>query len=176
MAECDCQDFPDGERRIWCQRHQVWKTRHWFQLCKTRADYRKAWDDGRGPGQVNVATPRNAAIKRTPRTKNVGDYMKDLTGELGIQPKHGCGCDSLANEMNRLGPDGCRRDRARLVGKLQTNAKRYSWGDVARAAMSAVKTGLVWQIDLMDPYGSLLDEAIRRAERKDGETNDANSS
>lgn len=30
--------------------------------------------------------------------------------------------------------------------------------------MNAVKTGLAWKINLLDPYGSLVDEAIRCAE------------
>jgi len=44
---------------------------------------------------------------------------------------------------------------------------------VARAAVNAVKTGLAWKINPLDPYGSLLDEAIRRAENTDKELNHA---
>lgn len=78
--------------------------------------------------------------------------------------KQGCNCPALLKEMNGLGPDGCRRDRERLVAALVENAKKYTWGEKFVAAVKAVVTGLAWQIDLTDPYGSLLDEAIRRAD------------
>ena len=162
MSECQCQ-FPEGENRVWCECHKCWKTRNWHKLCQTREDYRALWDEGRGPGQTRADVLGKTTIAKKPQIKGVGDHMKDLTAELKIKPKKGCGCNALANEMNRLGPDGCRRDRARLVEKLKTNAKRYTWGDVATAAVNAVKTGLAWHINLLDPYGSLLDEAIRRA-------------
>lgn len=172
MPDCSCNSFPDGEKRIWCQRHQVWKTRHWVELCQTRADYRRAWDEGRGPGQVKGAPPGKTTIKRTPRAKNVGDHMKDVISELKIHPKRGCGCDALANSMNCLGPFGCKANRDKLVEKLKTNAKRYSWGDVAtavanaakNAAVAAVHLERVWIPNPLDPYGSMLDEAIRRTE------------
>ena len=173
MLDCTCKEFPENQRKMWCERHQCWKTRHWHELCQTRENYRRAWDEGRGPGQVKGTPPGKTTIKRSPRAKGVGDHQKDAIAELGIHPKHGCGCDSLASEMNRLGPDGCRRDRARLVEKLKLNAQQYSWGDVARAAVNAVKTGLAWKINPLDPYGSLLDEAIRRAENTDKELNHA---
>jgi hypothetical protein len=74
--------------------------------------------------------------------------------------------------MNRLGVDGCRANRARLVEKLKLNAQRYSWGDVATAVANASKNAVVsavhlervWIPNPLDPYGSLLDEAIRLAE------------
>lgn len=154
---------------MWCERHKCWKTRQWQKLCQTRADYRRAWDEGRGPGQVKGGTPGKTTVTRKPaqqprRTKGVGDHLKDVTAELGITMKQGCSCASLAAEMNRRGPDGCRAKREKLVAEMVKNAQRYSWGDVAWAAVNAVKTGLAWHINPLDPYGSLLDEAIRRAE------------
>jgi hypothetical protein len=89
--------------------------------------------------------------------------MIDVTAELRLSMKQGCSCKSLAARMNRLGPDGCRRERDVLVDNLRHNAKQYTWSDVVKAATMALKTGLAWKIDLLDPYGSLLDEAIRRA-------------
>ena len=171
MPDCDCNQFPENERLMWCERHHCWKTRNWVKLCQTRADYRKAWDEGRGPGQTRTDVDKPSQ-PRKPRVKGVGDHMKDLTAALKLSPKQGCGCQSLANEMNRLGPDGCRRERTRLVGKLETNAQRYSWGDVAtavanaakNAAVAAVHLERVWIPNPLDPYGSMLDEAIRRTE------------
>lgn len=115
------------------------------------------------PGKPTV-TRKPAQQPR--HTKGVGDHLKDVTAELGITMKQGCSCASLAAEMNRRGPDGCRAKRDKLVAEMVKNAQRYSWGDVAWAAVNAVKTGLAWHINPLDPYGSLLDEAIRRAEAK----------
>lgn len=35
----------------WCERHQCDKNEHWWQLCRTRPDYVRLWEEGRGPGQ-----------------------------------------------------------------------------------------------------------------------------
>lgn len=64
MPDCSCNSVPDGEKRIWCERHQCWKTRNWVKLCQTREDYRKAWDEGRGPGQVKTASVGNSIVSR----------------------------------------------------------------------------------------------------------------
>jgi len=46
MSEsCQC------ELAGWCERHKITKTPHFRHLCETNARYRKAWDEGRGPGQ-----------------------------------------------------------------------------------------------------------------------------
>jgi hypothetical protein len=66
--------------------------------------------------------------------------------------------------MNRLGPAGCRHARQRLVNNMRTNAARYGWGDVGRAVLRALVTGLGWRLHLDDLYGSLLNEAIKRAQ------------
>ena len=124
-------------------------------------------------GQPDKPTVTRKPPPQPRRTKGVGDHLKDVTAELGLTMKQGCNCASLAAEMNRRGPDGCRAKREKLVAELENNAKKYSWGDVARAAVNAVKTGLAWKINPLDPYGSLLDEAIRRAENTDKELNHA---
>lgn len=94
----------------------------------------------------------------------VGSQLWKLLSSLGIVHTATCSCLSLAEEMNRLGPNGCRRERSRLVDVMRRNAKSYGWGTVATAAARAVTTGLVWRLKLTDVYASLMDEAIRRAE------------
>lgn len=162
MNDCSCPAFSDGERKIWCERHQCWKTKAWVKLCKTREDYRTVWDEGRGPGQA--VTDAKPATTRRRRVKGVGDHLKELNAELKIRMKQGCNCPALLAEMNALGVDGCRQNRTRLVKSLAENAAKYTWGETFTAAVNSLKTGLAWQIDLLDPYGSLLDEAIRRAD------------
>ena len=67
--------------------------------------------------------------------------------------------------MNGWGPAGCRLARDEIVNGMKANAAAYGWGDVTKAAVLAVRTGLVWQLNPLDVYGSLVDEAIRRAEQ-----------
>lgn len=50
LHPCQCV-FAPGERMAWCPRHKLKKTRHWVHLCQTHAGYRRAWDEGKGPGQ-----------------------------------------------------------------------------------------------------------------------------
>lgn len=94
----------------------------------------------------------------------VGSTLWRLLASLGIQHTTTCSCLTLAEEMNRLGPDGCRRERSRLVASMRRNARVYGWGAVTVAATRAVASGLAWRLNPLDPYGSLLDEAIRRVE------------
>jgi hypothetical protein len=64
--ECECV-IPEGSKTGWCPYHKIRKTRHWVHLCQTKPGYRKAWDEGRGPGQnlpkktpVNLFTGKRA--------------------------------------------------------------------------------------------------------------------
>ena len=97
---------------------------------------------------------------------DVGSQLWRLLSSLKIHHTPTCDCLTLAERMNALGPVGCRRERADLVAQMRTNASAYGWGAVAIAAGRAVVTGLVLHINPLDPYGSLLDEAIRRADEK----------
>ena len=45
MTTCECT--VSG----WCRRHRCGKTEHLRQLCRTRPDYFRLWEEGRGPGQ-----------------------------------------------------------------------------------------------------------------------------
>jgi hypothetical protein len=50
---------------------------------------------------------------------------------------------------------------------MSSGAGRYGWGTVIMAACRAIYSGLAWRLSPTDPYGSLVDEAIRRAEEGD---------
>lgn len=75
-----------------------------------------------------------------------------------------CNCNALRSEMNALGVDGCRRMRDHLLVQLRDNAAHVPWTSYATATVAAVRTGIAWRLNPLDPVGSLLDEAIRRAE------------
>jgi hypothetical protein len=53
---------------------------------------------------------------------------------------------------------------------MRRNAQQYGWSDVGRAVLRVLAAAVsdrqswVWRLKLRDVYGSLLDEAIRRAE------------
>lgn len=98
------------------------------------------------------------------RGEGVGSQLWRLLASLGIEHKPTCSCLDLAEEMNRLGVEGCRREHKRLAQQMRVNAAQYGWGDVVQAAKRAMLSGLIWQINLTDLYGGLLEFAVHRAE------------
>jgi hypothetical protein len=67
-------------------------------------------------------------------------------------------------KMNRWGVDGCREHRAEIIAHLKAAYQETSWADFATASAKAIASGLAFSINPLDPFGSLVDEAIRRAE------------
>jgi hypothetical protein len=94
----------------------------------------------------------------------VGSHLWRLLESLGVRHSDECDCLAWAERMNAWGPAGCRQQRAAIVAHMRDSARNYGWGDLAKAAAKALMTGLAWQLNPLDLYGSLLDEAIRRAE------------
>lgn len=99
-----------------------------------------------------------------------GTKLKMLLLSLKIRAKGHCDCESIMRDMDRLGVDGCKRDRKLLIERLRENAKEYGIGDWMVAAMGAVGHGLAFSINPLDPIPSLFDEAVRRAESKTAES------
>lgn len=95
---------------------------------------------------------------RPPPDYGPGTEFMRLTNELGLRAKGGCGCNSLKDQMNRLGVEGCRREKGRLLAALGANAEKFSWLDKLRAGAAAIAGGLPLTLE------GLLDEAIRRAD------------
>lgn len=104
-----------------------------------------------------------------PPPDSVGTEFMLLTQELGLRDKAGCNCAALRVEMNKLGIDGCKQHRDRLIGELRANAEKYGIGEKAIAAARAVTSGLAARINWIDPLPGLFDEAIRRAQVKEWE-------
>jgi hypothetical protein len=103
MSECTCKE--PG----WCERHQVHKSAHWHHLCQTREPYRRAWDEGRGPGQrlggaeAVVGTPGlgdrvSAALAAIGVTE---DNYKQVKAVFGLAPT--CNCAGRREWLNRVG-------------------------------------------------------------------------
>ncbi len=96
----------------------------------------------------------------------VGTELKIMLNQLALVPRSGCECDAMADEMDALGVVGCRRERPRLVAHLE---KAYAKLGLSRRQeielwLKAIPVWIV--VNPLDPAGSLLDEAIRRAESK----------
>lgn len=97
--ECQCQpeSFP-----FECSRHGCLKTEHWWELCQTRADYFRLWEEGRGPGQSRPDEPgllRKAANYGKAVAKHVATGRKIVNEEMYQERLEICrGCPSLDQE------------------------------------------------------------------------------
>jgi hypothetical protein len=89
---CECV-IKEGERAAWCPRHKVWKNKHWIHLCHTRPGYRKAWEEGRGPGQNLPKGPPTPLFKIP---EGPGTELRRILGCSAKKWPH-------YKEMNRLG-------------------------------------------------------------------------
>lgn len=109
--------------------------------------------------------PRDAMSTPKP-IEPVGTIFKSLIDGLGIDSAEGCNCEALRIEMDLLGVDGCKQQRARLISSLRKNAEKVSWLAKVKAIPPALASGLAFRVDPFDPIPGLFDEAVRRAEEK----------
>lgn len=72
-------------------------------------------------------------------------------------------CPERASQMNQWGVDGCLLNRDTIIGWLREAAAEKRWLD--RAGAIAVLMTKPW-FSKRDPYGSIFDEAMRRARAK----------
>lgn len=69
-----------------------------------------------------------------------GTEFSRLTALLGLRPKAGCQCASLATEMNGLKVEGCIEHRLDLITRLQANfSEHYGYSSLLVAALRAKK-------------------------------------
>lgn len=94
----------------------------------------------------------------------VGSQLWKLIEAVGIQHTANCSCLDWAERMNAWGPAGCRQARREIVQHMQASAVNYGWLEIGAAVARAITSGLALRLSVTDPYGSLLDEAIRLAE------------
>lgn len=95
-----------------------------------------------------------------------GTEMLQITQELGIEDRPGCGCKGMAATMNRLGTEGCRMRVPELTLSIQATYKSWTGWDklmfASKAAWKAVGLG----VKPTDPIKHLVNLAIDRAEAK----------
>ena len=90
--DCECDIVEGG----FCRRHAITKSAHWVHLCRTRDNYWRAWEEGRGPGQQ--------------RKPGLGDMVEAGLSRIGITEKRvsrllgrPCGCGRRKRKLNELG-------------------------------------------------------------------------
>ncbi len=98
-----------------------------------------------------------------------GTELKAIMASLGIEPSPTCDCNGKAIQMDLWGVEGCRENREQIIAWMREGQTRWGWKDKLAAAAAAVKSGLAFKLNPLDPYPSLIDEAIRRAEQKQEE-------
>lgn len=96
----------------------------------------------------------------------VGSQVWNLLEEIGIQHDPRCDCLSWAEKMNGWGVAGCRMSREEISAHLKQEAKKLGWKKLILKSVTVAATHpeMIKWIDLTDVYGSIVDEAIRRAE------------
>jgi hypothetical protein len=64
MRVTDCECTGPG----WCERHQCEKSLYWYRLCQRKPSFFKAWEAGRGPGQIvgppSASQPQAPCVSR----------------------------------------------------------------------------------------------------------------
>lgn len=98
-----------------------------------------------------------------------GTETKAMLLSIGIREKPACGCEDYAQQMDEWGVAGCREHFDEIVQRFRSLQAEYGWGDKLKAASLAAMTGLAFRLNWLDPFPSLVEEAIRRAERKEVE-------
>ena len=109
-----------------------------------------------------------------------GTELKKLLESLGLPPCEECTGRSV--QMDLWGVAGCREHRDVIVGWLKESAQALGWKDTVRTIWGRIRagwptttpvygdTGLaptireLMRFNVLDPYGSLVDCAIARAE------------
>lgn len=92
-----------------------------------------------------------------------GTELTKILADLGAKPVTACGCKAKAAAMNRLGVDGCRREREKIVVWLAKAYHKLDWASAAQAMMAGVISAWSLKLNPLDPLGSLVDLAIERA-------------
>jgi len=119
---CECQ------KAGWCERHQVLKPQGWVRLCQVNNDYRSAWDEGRGPGQL---LPGSFSIPVRP--PGPGTELKKLLG---------CCSFPYLRQLNEWGPDECLVHLEEIVSMLIKNSCKNKDGLTERSARRLVQLAI----------------------------------
>lgn len=104
--------------------------------------------------------PRRTCKVDDPTRPKPGTELTLIFQSLKVEQIKGCTCEAIAAEMDRLGPDECRANRAELLDKLAANYRLYGLGGKLKAGASALLKGLPLSLE------GLFELAIEQAEEK----------
>jgi hypothetical protein len=106
-------------------------------------------------------------LKAVQAGSGVGSHLWRLLAELGISHDSGCSCLQWAEMLNGWGVAGSRLARDEIADHLKQEAKKLGWKKlILKSAKAAIEhPNILGWIDLTDVYGSIVDEAVRRAEQ-----------
>ena len=121
--ECTCRgdELLTTNGMFWCESHQCWKTHHWRDLCKNKPAYRRAWEEGHGPGQQLPPAERVGGLQR--KLSGPGAFLRKMLGcaykkwpHFSAMDKEGQECDvdkyaELLSEYGKIGTS----EAARLI-------------------------------------------------------------
>lgn len=110
-----------------------------------------------------LAAPPAAHSRIEPEQQGPGTELQGILASIGIKPGPTCPCLEMMRKMNRWGVDGCRRHRGEIVLHLQEQMAARSWNEKLSAAALATVSGIAFRLNPVDVPGSMVDEAIRRA-------------
>lgn len=136
---CPCDLPASGDPAYKCERLGCQMTPHWCELYQIRPNYRRAWDEGRGPSQIIDTTAQPPVESSGPGTE-----LKKILAKLHIKPG-GCGCNRRAAEMDRRGSDWCRENIDKIAGWLLTEANKRKL-PLANLSRPAIKLLIRWAI------------------------------
>lgn len=89
-----------------------------------------------------------------------GTELKKIIADLELTGVKGCGCGQKASVMDAWGVGGCRANRDTIAKWIKKSLAKVSFGKRLAAYRKLRKAD--W-FSHLDPYGSVVDEAIRRA-------------
>lgn len=113
---------------------------------------------------------RRVGVNRT-ATPGVGACLaKRIANFLTVKGSASCGCNSLAGQMDRWGPDHCKKNRKYIVDRLMQNKQMLSEAVGSLGSVAESVFGWIIGTSLLDPVlrkGAewLLDESIKEAEQ-----------
>ena len=103
---------------------------------------------------------RNQTRKAPTQQQGPGTSAHNIFSELGIKPEAGCRCGERIRQMNAWGVQGCIANRETVISWWREAYHESTILERAKAGWHALSKS--W-FSLSDPFGSIFDEAMRRA-------------
>lgn len=168
LPSCVCTKPVDGTTFI-CPRYERMMFLRDWEFCSgdcplsrpcpeyTRAIYVKKYSKGAvkiQPGKAIVGGP--------------GTEIGELIVKLGVVETKDCQCRARIVQMDEWGVEGCKEKRAYIIDWLKEQQATLGWAKNAAITANAIVQGL-W-LNPLNPIGSLVDLAIKRAEEKAGQS------